>query len=156
MQSLQHLEGWPMQLQVGELVDIQLRRAKVVAVVRDTAADAAPHSVVIDYTGDEATCKLVIDVTAPRVTVQRVAPAAWPPQPGDLWRSAPTQWHPNGLLWLACDNTDDDGVSDSYVPLRSQTGVYGAANDVLEIHGPMVLERRESTSTLASDREADG
>lgn len=70
----------------GELVDITIRRARVVRVSGSllTAAYETP----VDQAELPLTVQVGVSMDADAVTVERVAPAEWPPRPGDLWRDS--------------------------------------------------------------------
>lgn len=72
--------------EIGELVDITIRGAKVVNTypIRRDGCDMGTV-LVAEYTDGEHR-NVAVGLSAPSVTVERVAPAEWPPQPGDLWR----------------------------------------------------------------------
>jgi hypothetical protein len=78
--------------------------------------------------------KLVLPLSSPDLTVERVAPAEWPPRRGDVWRDG------DGGLWFGVDLAGT-------VTLRGDGGssqpVSGALRD-----GPWVLQfRRHAVST---------
>lgn len=114
--------------EVGELVDITIKGARVEAV------EAFTNSLTVFYrpglsdtTFDSATLMLggAVDVT-------RVAPREWPPQPGDVWESA------DGRQWFAGELEDSDGTW-LHAAGRS-VGCFD--HDALAEHGPMRLAYR--------------
>ena len=111
--------------QPGETVDITIKGARV---HRETAGpgfcvfvmDGGCHTIFID---------------SANVTVERVAPAEWPPRPGDLWQEV------DGALWFA---QSLGGSQMAFIPAR----VRGALDSslpayVLETFGPLTLVHRE-------------
>lgn len=127
----------------GEIVDITIKSARVTnsyPVRRDGKPEG--RVLVADYTTGEHR-GVAVNLAASNVAVERVAPADWPPRPGDVWRSSRTDWAPKGRLWLAGEETDDDGASDAYVPMYGDNGHRTAADELLRI-GPMVLVHREA------------
>lgn len=90
-------------------------------------------------------------VLPPQAEITRVAPAEWPPRPGDIWGG------PENTRWFAAkyfgdfDDANDfagcngDGWRVDLVPM--ETGPYGDSqgrpDDVLRTHGPLALVHRE-------------
>lgn len=68
-----------------------------------------------------------IPKVAPRVTIERVAPADWPPRPGDVWLDA------EGRAWTA--------LRGRMFPVTSTRGE--SADAALATYGPLTLVHRE-------------
>lgn len=89
-----------MSYQPGEIVDITIKGARVIDAA-ETAhrAGSAVHEVLVFRYADDSdeTMGRVVYTAAKGVSVERVAPAEWPPQPGDLWRDR------DGTLWFAVE-----------------------------------------------------
>ncbi|MFG2054798.1 hypothetical protein ACGFI9_12275 [Micromonospora sp. NPDC048930] len=93
------------------------------------------------------------------VAVERVAPAEWPPEVGDLWRDA------DGDLWFAtvkAARTGDDGrVFEGarlvMSPARETPNLYReqriSPNDLLSNLGPVALVHREPQPEPGEDGE---
>ena len=107
--------------EVGELVDLAIRGARVV----DMAGQGFAPLLALDVDGE----RLEVALSA-SLTVTRVAPKEWPPQSGDLWEDA----H-DGSWWAGPD--DEGGVY-----LRSQKGGTDYPDWVLNNYGPMRLAYR--------------
>jgi hypothetical protein len=79
--------------------------------------------------------RVTVPLDGPRVTVERVAPAEWPPQPGDLWKDR------NESVWFALRQRNR-GVrlvpGDPVGPLVGYD-----SDDVMAKVGPLILVRRE-------------
>lgn len=126
----------------GEYVDITIRRVKVVNTFEETPLNRPTRTVVVYKLPGEDT-KQCRSHTAPifgDVTVERVAPVEWPPQPGDLWRDR------GGELWFSYV-VHLDGRS--YVDMRCEDTskdtppFEDGPTSVNERFGPMTLVRRE-------------
>ncbi len=63
--------------QPGEIVNVHVTNGRVTRVHDD--------AIIVAY--QSGGFQLVIRHDATEVTIERVTPAEWPPQPGDLWRS---------------------------------------------------------------------
>lgn len=109
---------------VGDLVDIEIRGAKVESVddVGMAVLSLPQHS-----------WRPTVNLRAAGVHVERLAPAEWPPLPGDLWRDQ------HGALWFAFDSP---GVG---LCMRTATGGRSSAGHEgqIEDNGPWVLVYRE-------------
>lgn len=77
------------------------------------------------------------------VTVERAAPAEWPPRQRDVWRTGTTDWAHAGRLWLAGEETDDDGTADPYTPMYGDNGQRLPADYLLRLP-TLTLVHRES------------
>ncbi|MFI6813737.1 hypothetical protein ACIBG7_15055 [Nonomuraea sp. NPDC050328] len=136
----------------GEIVDITIKGARVVEVCRH--GDGNGDDLRFRYeskTGESWPSAIWAD--APGVTVERVAPEEWPPQPGDLWRDG------RGNLWFAArhipdyDNHEDsrgingDGFRTVLVPSHlGEAGAPERPENVVQPFGPFALVRREASS----------
>ena len=108
----------------GEMVDITIKGARVVR--------SDECGVTVDFAPADEFATHVSFPWGPDLLVERVAPAEWPPQPGDLWRDH------DGNLWFVLDRPDHStphfrSPADSIAP-----GDYIAAH-----HGPLTLVHRE-------------
>ncbi|HEY9476523.1 MAG TPA: hypothetical protein VIS06_22075 [Mycobacteriales bacterium] len=120
--------------QPGEIVDITIKGARVESHDGD--------GMIVNLGG---TARITIPVVLPSdsatVTVEGVAPAEWPPQPGDLWRSA------DGRVWFAADRADYNYDSaDQIVMISEGAWRYGddrTPQDLNRNAGPLTLVRRE-------------
>lgn len=133
----------------GEIIDITIKGARVVEVCRH--GDGNGDDLRFTYEAkDGHASHSAVWADAPGVTVERVAPAEWPPQPADLWRDR------EGDLWFAarhwpdCDDRQDSRGANAYgwrvvlVPLElGEQGSPCRPEDVLQPSGPFTLVRRE-------------
>ncbi|MGI5162779.1 hypothetical protein ACQEU3_47235 [Spirillospora sp. CA-253888] len=106
--------------QPDEVVDV------VVKGVRYAGQDPRGAVTILDERGD------AFDMP-PQAAITRVAPAAWPPVPGDLWRDR------NGSLWFAL--LDEREVR--LVPHQPTRFAWFEPSAVLTQAGPLSLVRRE-------------
>lgn len=117
----------------GEIVDITIRGARVLANGTDDLG--RPF---LEFTHGEQNVLAAVERDDHAVTIERVTPAEWPPQPGDLWRDSDGDvWFAYGLVF------DGDGLK----ALRCANGakVLGpwGSDDVNQQYGPLVLVHRE-------------
>lgn len=126
--------------QPGEIVDITIKGARVEEPTDDQG------NLEFTYSGDEGLVSFegVVVPLADAVTVERVAPAEWPPRPGDLWRDR------DGDAWYALLVDDDDMADEPYVILRpsrssKDPGLHfqGDNERIITWHGPLTLAHRE-------------
>lgn len=110
----------------GELVDVTIKGARVLEAGDQVLHIAYPTS----SFNNDAEVYLRHDMDA--VVVERVAPAGWPPRPGDLWRTA------DGDLLFCAENLD---CSDQM--FFDQRGNDLFASSVLRKCGPLTLIHRE-------------
>jgi len=115
--------------QVGELVDVTIRRARVERHDGDVLA--------LSVGGARIVIPVVLPSAAPSsVTTERVAPAEWPPQAGDLWRDRHDE-----LWFFRIDAVYPAG------PLRGNTATDTRWTDdpagLIEDNAPMTLVHRE-------------
>ncbi|MEU3452104.1 hypothetical protein ABZ671_00475 [Micromonospora sp. NPDC006766] len=122
----------------GELVDVVIRAARVIE-PRHTDDTALTLAYAEPQPGIFAT--LCIDhFDAKRVEITRVAPAEWPPQPGDLWRSA------FGRLWFVYSYVNGEGRREQrFTPAddRAYGGNPCTPEALLSQEGPLTLVHRE-------------
>lgn len=83
----------------GDIVKITIEGARVVGEGYDERYQSAWLRVALAINGDEAHGKLHLG--AQGLTVERVAPPEWPPQPGDVWGSD------GGGRWFAAQHVAD-------------------------------------------------
>jgi hypothetical protein len=81
--------------------------------------------------------RCVVPLDGPGVTVERVAPAEWPPQPGDLWHDR-TQ-----TSWFAADVADIGETDLPDIVLVSEDNHRLVPDEVNQRYGPMTLEHRK-------------
>lgn len=132
--------------QRGEIVRITLT-ASVVEEGQATRDGGCPFRQLLVYCGTgDSERMLSIDVDAPGLVIERVAPAEWPPQPGDVWKDR------DGDAWFGVEVDDDDASDGSYVVLQpvktsKRGGIFNAdLSAINERHGPMRLVHREQSS----------
>jgi len=120
---------------VGEIVDVTIRGARVMAPLHtDDGLTLAYEEV---RPGNFATFGLR-HPQAGTVTIERVAPAEWPPQAGDLWRDKHNE------LWFIHRNPSV--MDPSPVLMGRTTGGARWTNDVVGLiddNAPMTLVHRE-------------
>jgi len=108
--------------QPGEIVDLTI---KGVCIARPRSATSVT---IVDEHG-------ITYQMPPQASVERIAPAEWPPQPGDLWRDR------DGSVWLACRVGNGDV---SIITMICADGVADRAHEqVLARLGPLTLVYRE-------------
>lgn len=128
----------------GELVTVQIRNARVVSFHPGNHAAVGEVTVAMGFHNIEAAVPLAYGVT-----LDRVAPAEWPPQLGDIWSDR------DGTEWAA-------GASDGETVVMWRIGGKGAgvdALDVLQDRGPVRLVRRRgwtpATNTAPAEPEPE-
>jgi hypothetical protein len=126
----------------GDLVDITIKGARVGI----KGVDSDPRRLYVDLgPWDDGVNKggewgMTFPTTVEGVTVKRVAPAEWPPRPGDLWRDK------HNALWFARVAHPEGGLRMVTADgLRWSDGHEGQLVD----NGPWALVYRE-----AGDRSA--
>lgn len=126
----------------GELVNVTIRGARVVERDADDHA-AALH---LTYASPSTACAspLRVRLDAPGVTVERVAPAEWPPQRRDRWKS-----EGNGWEWFAVENNSGairlvNEYGDTYEPAWAMENV-----------GPMRLLYRDGWAPATDTAPAE-
>ncbi|GAA3223021.1 hypothetical protein [Actinocorallia longicatena] len=117
--------------QVGEVVDITIKGVRFLA----PAEDEGGSVVIRAADGTEGW------IMPPQAEIARVAPAEWPPQPGDLWRDR------DGDTWHGVLVDDNDTVDEPYTVLgagrSSKNNAVEEPGQILEWHGPLALVHRE-------------
>lgn len=83
----------------GEIVDIAIKGVRVTD-SKHSEEDGPEITVLLDC--EIGSGPIQMPAAWPMVTVERVAPAEWPPRPGDLWRDQ------DGTVWFAADVRDID------------------------------------------------
>jgi hypothetical protein len=126
---------------VGELVDVTIRGARVVGTLRRRSDDQYPEIVLAldEHAGQEFSVTLPL---VDGVTIERIAPAEWPPLVGDLWRDRA------GTLWF---DTPNSPYADNHWLIGSN-GQGDHANSLLKLNGPLTLVHREPAP---ADTEGD-
>lgn len=110
---------------IGEVVNITIEG------VRITRPRMATGVTILDKHG-------VPHVMPPQAAVTRVAPADWPPRPGDLWHDR------NGCPWFAADIHDEAETDEENLVLIPVWELSGFAPDpVIQKYGPLTLVHRE-------------
>ncbi|WP_431728645.1 hypothetical protein [Verrucosispora sp. TAA-831] len=123
----------------GELVDITIRQAKVIA-----------DGGVLTVTYDEQHNERIDVMRGNRVTVERVAPADWPPEVGDVWRD-----RENVLWFISLREVGDDFRTEKVFTPSSTRAVnrYTSyqADRLLADRGPLTLVHREHRDQDGAD-----
>lgn len=110
-------------IQPGALVDVTIKG------VRYTGESERGFAVVADEDGDQFPLPA-------HAELERVAPAEWPPQPGDLWRDAFRS------TWFALHDNYADRIV--MIPAKPTNGLTVYEPDkALDKAGPLTLVRRE-------------
>ena len=110
----------------GDIVDITIKGVRV----------AAEHMGVVSIVADHPDGKPAHYNMPPQAKVERVAPAEWPPRPGDLWRDQ------LGAVWFAADLVNDGGDPAIYM-LASHEDHQVVPDYCNEKYGPLTLVYRE-------------
>lgn len=134
----------------GEIVDITIKGVRVTE-IHQNPEDLPEITVHLDC--EIGGCPIRIPHHWPMVTVQRIAPAEWPPQPGDLWRDGGGDgWFAQRYFADFDDPTDFEGCNrDGWrvVLVPFSGGPYGSSagrpDEVNQAHGPLSLVHRETT-----------
>lgn len=88
----------------GELLDVTIPGVRV---IREETDEHGYRDLVVEYADDARAYEILLPAPgASRVTVERIAPAEWPPQPGDVW--APERWRDQ--LWMAVTDSRGETV----------------------------------------------
>jgi hypothetical protein len=81
----------------------------------------------------------------PQAAVERVAPAEWPPKPGDLWRDR------SGVLWFHqnyyVSAGDMGGYDEARMVRATGSESYDDLPHFIQARGPMTLEYREGAAS---------
>jgi len=126
----------------GELVDITIRGARVLPCDVDGVL-AAEYTIRLPA-HEGAWRRVSVCTESDTVTVERVAPAEWPPQIGDLWRDRA------GNLWF---DTPNSPYADNHWLIGS-TGQGDHASSLLKLNGPLTLVHREPQPADTEDGES--
>ena len=122
----------------GEVYDITIKGARVISVahngwIRFDVPDGPRHE---------------IAPYSDAFTVERVAPAEWPPRPGDVWRT-------ERQSYFAVDDSDPDEDNCDRPTIRLvNTGGEHLDPDFILLHGPLTLVHREDEQDGAEDSTA--
>lgn len=119
----------------GEYVDVTIHGARVRGQA-DTSPSPNTLTALIELPGTSGLAvELPIGTAIDTISIQRVPPAQWPPQPGDLWRDA------RGHLW--CCLTDGHGAV-RLCPIlpQPQDNPAAAPDQLLAEAGPLSLDYR--------------
>lgn len=114
----------------GEVVDITIRG------VRIARPRMATSVTITDEHG-------VTYQMPPHAVVERVAPAAWPPRPGDLWRDR------RSYLWFAADIHDIEETD------QIQIGKWSDWAESYDIESPAPKKKKKIFSPLEGPRLQD-
>lgn len=116
--------------QIGEVVDVTIKGARVSSTYGLSWNDEDMGTMLVFRTCEHTTCQAgMVNIGDPGVTVERVAPAEWPPQKADLWRDR------SGDLWFAVDDGEVWLTSDGY---EREISDWVRSN-----YGPLTLVYRE-------------
>src|SRR5690606_6600575 len=107
-----------MSFKPGDIVDITIEGARVRAIRGED---------IVDHLSYETEGFVASVALTESVTVERVAPAEWPPRPGDVWLDA------EGRAWTA--------LRGRMFPVTSTRGE--SADAALATYGPLTLVHRE-------------
>ena len=120
----------------GELVDITIRAARVRGY---HGAPGTEQDLMVSYGGEDGRSDLNLALDVAGVTVERMAPAEWPPRYKQIWQDC------NGDLWTLVRGVTIDGPQRPYTLHRltctdgsREAGIHGTA-DLLARYGPMTL-----------------
>lgn len=118
--------------QPGEIVDISIKGVRI--------SDTSHIRVAIQDESGE------VWVLPPQAAITRIAPAEWPPRPGDLWRDK------HGELWFI-HKSAFAGQGDDVLMGRTANGLRWAedADVLLADNSPMTLVRREEDEAHDAD-----
>lgn len=135
--------------EAGEVVDITIKGARVRSVVATEEG-----FLFLDFTHGDINSTTQVYMGDSGVSVERVAPADWPPQPGDLWRDGSGRLHFGAAYAPDYDDTDDsEGINcdgwrvvllsqDHDESCRPGSSMFRPEN-VNQQHGPLVRVYRE-------------
>lgn len=114
------------EFQPGEIVNITIKGARI-----EEPTDEVGN---LEYTYPAGLSRFegVVVPLAESVTVERVAPAGWPPQPGDLWKDR------DGTLWFAVEDKGHQQVG-----LMCDSSQVWNPNEVGANWSPLTLVHRE-------------
>ncbi|MFI7628452.1 hypothetical protein [Microbispora rosea] len=114
---------------VGEVVDITIKGVRI----NNEDADG-----IVTVLADNPLGATTRYEMPPQAAIERVGPAEWPPQPGDLWRDQ------RGGLWFAADIHDVDETDVPEIVMVWTHEDYRLRPDLLnQRSGPLTLVHRE-------------
>lgn len=125
----------PQAFQLGEVVEVHIDLARVAHLYGEPGTDLSSIGLRMENPNAESSVTLVVPVGWPGVTINRTAPAEWPPAPGDVWQDSGGDWwflqqfvdRDSGetLHQLVCENAkkrvgvdDHDYTAQSYGPMQ--------------------------------------
>lgn len=124
----------------GELVTVQIKNARVVG----TGLASLPN-VILETENQFGPWTFEVPTSYPGVDVTRVAPAEWPPQPGDIWADHSNyKWA--GLIW-------DGGVK--LYPVEQAAATREWPESVMDQCGPMRLLYRDGWTPATDTAPAE-
>lgn len=133
------------EIRPGDIVDITIKGARVKEICYH--GDDNGPDLRFTYKTKFGEAHDAVWVDAPGVTVEHVAPAEWPPQPGDLWRDR------HGGLWFAADVRDIEETDVAEIVMVWTYENYRVTPDVLARRERLTLVHREQTG---ADAPQDG
>lgn len=117
----------------GEIVNITIKGARVVDVTKLGECELG-----VTFDCNFGLYPLTVPLGPAGVTVERVAPAEWPPRPGDLWRDQ------RGNVWFAADLHDiEETDTPAIYMLASHEDHQVVPECCNENFGPLTLVHRE-------------
>lgn len=116
------------QFQAGEIVDVAIKGVRIFA-GRTEGGTVTEGLAIVDEHGRFYNLP-------PRAEITRAAPAEWPPQLNDLWRSA------KGRTWWAIE-VYPNGSTRAEIVLMNADADWLPGDVVLRAEGPMTLVHRE-------------
>lgn len=122
-------------VKVGDFVNVTIKG------VRQVSHPSARLVRIADEHGD------VFDMP-PQAAIELVAPATWPPRPGDLWRDK------DARLWFAVESLRSE-VSDEPVLLTCNGKNRRPAVDILDLYSPLTRVHREEATSCSCDHHGD-
>jgi hypothetical protein len=132
------------EFQDGEIVDIAIKGARVVNSYPTSHNREDTGLVLVVRLADDTGAlvdgrSLAVNLKSPGVSVVRVGPPEWPPQPGDLWRDR------SRGLWVAIDmrDTDETDVPDVQLVYAYEGRLVDTPEHAAEMYGPFGLVHRE-------------
>jgi hypothetical protein len=111
---------------VGELVDIRIKGARYAAEHGDNSG--------FDLVGEPD--RIWLPLSDASITVDRVAPAEWPPRAGDIWADR------NGKEWFAVRRISITGDAIIFRAADDDASNWNEPSEVLSDVGPLALIRR--------------
>lgn len=111
----------------GDIINVVIKGVRVIGIHALTGTPT-----IVDDNGDEFPMP-------PQAAIERVAPAEWPPQPGDLWRRDDP-----GDVWFAV--FDNYGRKLIMLPANPTRGLTAYEPDEVLTRGPLTLVHREEAA----------